>query len=266
MEVCSGYLWVTQELTLQLVAMIWRQAEPSTNTSSDDPHWITQPTPSFVHREIEHEATNMGVFPEPHPPALQEYHPQNAASRTFDPIPNSTIPRHPQPLLPSPTPTDTPSLPVSATATMVSDLSLGFLPGTNANFLSPDEPSSIPPPVDATIAPWVSAQDDESVSLIYRLLSLPWIYPLPSPHHPQTPPSGSYLAKYHYLLSPRVEPADQKVSLPFPMFTVSPAGLVIPSVSTHLPPNHSTPLQAFLISTLTQNYENQSPLSISSPR
>ena len=48
---------------------------------------------------------------------------------------------------------------------MVSDMSLGFLPGTNANFLSPNESSSISPPQDATIAPWISAQDDEPVSI-----------------------------------------------------------------------------------------------------
>jgi hypothetical protein len=48
---------------------------------------------------------------------------------------------------------------------MVSDMSLGFTPGTNVNYLSPDESSDISPPQDATIAPWVSAQNDEPVSL-----------------------------------------------------------------------------------------------------
>jgi hypothetical protein len=48
---------------------------------------------------------------------------------------------------------------------MVSDMSLGFLPGTNATHLTPVDSSTVSPPQDATIAPWVSAQDDEPVSL-----------------------------------------------------------------------------------------------------
>jgi adenylate cyclase len=67
---------------------------------------------------------------------------------------------------------------------MVSDVSLGFLPGTNANFLSPSESSTVSTPQDATIAPWISAPDDEPVGVPIFFVNpahLPPLQPTPPP-------------------------------------------------------------------------------------
>ena len=79
----------------------------------------------------------------------------------MNPFPSNNHPPPPPLSPPPPTPSQSPP---STTTMMVSDMSLGFVPGTNANFLSPNESQGVSPPQDATIAPWVSAQDDEPVS------------------------------------------------------------------------------------------------------
>lgn len=77
--------------------MVWRQIEPPTDTWSNGLHWIAPPASSFVHSEIEHEATNRAVLPELHHPARQECHPQNIPSCTFDPPANNALPPSPYP-------------------------------------------------------------------------------------------------------------------------------------------------------------------------
>ena len=77
--------------------MVWRQIEPPTDTWSNGLHWIAPPASSFVHSEIEHEATNRAVLPELHHPIRQEYHPQNIPSCTFDPLANNALSPSPYP-------------------------------------------------------------------------------------------------------------------------------------------------------------------------
>jgi len=71
-EVCSHYRQVTRGLTLLSVGMIQRQTESSVGTRSDDKLEIPPPIPSFIQREMGHEATNRVISSETKPPSRQE--------------------------------------------------------------------------------------------------------------------------------------------------------------------------------------------------
>lgn len=65
----------------------------------------------------------------------------------------------------------------------VADMTLGFVPGTNADFLSPTAESvSVSPPQDSAIAPWTITENEEPVSLVCRFgIKLMMVQPTPPP-------------------------------------------------------------------------------------